>query len=109
MLLGATAGFLIGSAAEVDDLERVETTLHGLPGRVPPGSIAVIADVYETTPSVIDGALSAFGAVERMSRHQVETEIADLEARAEAAQTTPDGSDHGHAGGHPPTPRPSGG
>lgn len=78
LLLGATAGFLVGSAAERDDVERVETILHFLPRRVPPGTTALVADLYEETPGPVDRTLKPFGAsVQRMGRAEVESDLAE--------------------------------
>ena len=82
LLLGATAGLLVGSAAEIDDVERVETILHALPRSVPPGATALVADVYEDTPDAIDATFGRLGAaVERMSRTRVEADLADARRR----------------------------
>lgn len=84
LLLGAAAGLMAGSAAEVDDIERVESILHALPSNVPPGATAMVADVFEETPDAIDSALGRFGAtVTRMSRERVEADLAEAERQAE--------------------------
>lgn len=76
VLLGGAAGLLIGSSVEVGDTEKVETIVHALPRLVPPGSTAVIADVYETGPAEIDGTLRAHGATAwRMTRNEAEAQI----------------------------------
>lgn len=86
LLLGAAAGFLVGSAAERDDVERVETILHSLPRRVPPGTTALVADLYEEVPDLVDRTLKPLAAsMERMTRAEVET---DLEEAARNVATT---------------------
>ncbi len=84
LLLGGTAGLLIGSSVEIGDTEDVEAILHALPGVVPPGATALLADVYETNPAPLDGVVEAAGAtVLRMSRTEVERELAAAEQELE--------------------------
>ncbi|MGH9039246.1 MAG: hypothetical protein ACRDZ3_03360 [Acidimicrobiia bacterium] len=85
LLLGATAGLVVGSAAEMNDVEDVETILHAFPRKVPPGATALVADVHEVAPAVVDTVLGTFGAgIERMSRAQAEADIAAAEKAAAA-------------------------
>lgn len=87
MLLGGTAGLLVGSSVEIGDSEDVEAILHALPRMVPPGSTALLADVYETSPDAVDTAVSASGAaVLRMPRTDVERELAAAEKQLEQAR-----------------------
>lgn len=84
VLLGGTAGLLVGSSVEIGDSEDVEAILHALPRMVPPGSTALLADVYETSPDAVDTAAKASGAaVLRMPRTEVERELAAAEKQLE--------------------------
>ncbi|HYH49612.1 MAG TPA: hypothetical protein VEG38_08695, partial [Acidimicrobiia bacterium] len=62
LLVGGAAGLLIGSSVEIGDTEDVEAILHALPRLVPPGAMALVADVYERSPEAIDNAVKCSGA-----------------------------------------------
>lgn len=87
LLLGGAAGFVVGSAADIDEAETIDMVLLTFPRRVAPGSTAVVADVDEPTPDVLNAVLRKFGTVERLARVQVEAELA---AAAEAAEAEHD-------------------
>lgn len=87
LLLGGTAGLLIGSSVEIGATEEVETILHALPRLVPPGATALVADLYETGPEAVDAAVKTAGASAlRMSRIEVERELAAAEKQLEQSQ-----------------------
>lgn len=87
LLIGGTAGLLIGSSVEIGDAEDAEAILHALPRVVPPGATALLADVYETSPTPVDSVLIAAGATAlRMSRTEVERELDAAEKQLEQAR-----------------------
>ena len=87
LLIGGTAGLLIGSSVEIGDTEDVEAILHALPRMDPPGATALLADVYETSPDAVDAVVKASGASAlRMSRTEVERELAAAEKQLEQAR-----------------------
>ena len=87
LLLGGAAGLVIGSSVEIGDTEQVETIIHALPRMVPPGTTAVLADVYETSPDAVDHAVKASGATSlRMPRTEVEKQLAAVEEQADQAE-----------------------
>jgi uncharacterized membrane protein len=80
VLIGGTGGVLIGSLFDLDDAERVETTLGEIAKTVQPGHTAVLAVVTEPSAEVIDAAMAALGGtVTRRSVFDVEAEIAAAE------------------------------
>jgi uncharacterized membrane protein len=80
VLIGGSSGMLIGSLFDLDDAERVETTLGEIAKSVQPGHTAVLAVVTEPTAEVIDAAMAALGGtVTRRSVFDVEAEIAAAE------------------------------
>lgn len=87
LLLGATAGALVGGAAEKRDIDDVEMMVRGLAARVPPGTTAVVADVEELSHAAVDDALRPHtSAIQQLSRAEVEAELArDAEATGHAS------------------------
>jgi uncharacterized membrane protein len=83
VLIGGYTGVLFGSLYDLDDSDRVETTLGEISKTVQPDRQAVLALVSEQSPEVIDVAMTAFGgAVVRRPVHEVEAEVA-VAAKAE--------------------------
>ena len=90
LLLGGAAGLLIGSSVEIGDSEEIEATIHALPRLIPPGSTAVIGDVYETDPADIDRALATLGITGwRMTRADAEAQVEDLAQKAASRSSSP--------------------
>ncbi len=84
VLLGWSAGALVGGAF---DLERTETSsdaLTALGRAVPPSSTAVIATVSEPVIEVIDGEMRKLGG--EMTRSPTAEVMDDLDAAEDAAQ-----------------------
>lgn len=81
VLLGGSTGLLIGSLFDLDDAERIESTLGRISQSVQPERNAVLAVVTEPSPEVIDAAMAAFGGtVIRRGVYEVEAEVAAIEA-----------------------------
>ena len=93
LLLGSTAGLLIGSSVEIGDAEEAEAIVLTLPRLIPPGSTAVICDIFETDPTAVDQALEALGVTGwRMSRTEAEAQLSEALRRqeeSEAAKASP--------------------
>ena len=87
LLLGGMTGAAVGSTYDLDQAETIDVVLTTFPRQIPPGSTALVADVDEPAPDVIDAVLGKFGKVDRLSRGQVDAELA---AAAEAAEQQED-------------------
>jgi uncharacterized membrane protein len=80
MLLGGTYGVLVGSLFDLDDVETTESVLGEISKQVQPGRMAVLAQVTEQSPEVIDTAMARVGGtVMRRPAVEVENEIAAAE------------------------------
>ena len=96
MLLGGTYGVLVGSLFDIDDVATTESVLGEISKQVQPTRTAVLAQVTEQSPEVIDTAMARLGGeVMRRPVFEVEQEIAaaqeaqrkaEREARKRAAQ-----------------------
>jgi uncharacterized membrane protein len=77
MLLGGTYGALVGSLFDIDDVETTESVLAEISKQVQPNRTAVLVQVTEQSPEVIDSAMARLGgAVMRRPVVHVEEEIA---------------------------------
>ena len=77
MLLGGATGVLIGSLFDIDDVETTESVLSEISKQVQPTRTAVLAQVKEQSPEVIDTAMARLGGeVMRRPVVHVEDEIA---------------------------------
>ena len=87
MLLGGTYGALAGSLFDIDDVVTTESVLGEISKQVRPTRTAVIAQVTEQSPQVIDTAMTRLGGeVTRRPVFEVEQEIAvaqDAQRQAE--------------------------
>ena len=87
MLLGGTYGALVGSLFDIDDVETTESVLGEISKQVQPTRTAVLAQVTEQSPEVIDTAMARLGGeVMRRPVVEVEQEIAaaqDAQRKAE--------------------------
>ena len=84
-LTGAT-GLLIGSLFDVDDADYTESALSDISRSVRPGRAALIADLSEQTPEVVDTAMAPLGgSVLRRPLEEVQAEIAAAEDAQKAA------------------------
>jgi uncharacterized membrane protein len=96
VLLGGAYGALVGSLFDIDDVETTESVLAEISKQVQPTRTALLAQVVEQTPEVIDSAMARLGGdVMRRPSAEVEQEIAaaedaqrnaDREARKELRQ-----------------------
>ncbi|HWC11573.1 MAG TPA: DUF1269 domain-containing protein [Acidimicrobiales bacterium] len=86
LFFGAT-GALVGSLADAEEADVSEEVLASVTGRVPPGTTAVVADVDEPSPRVVDSVMEASGGrVNRRPRADIEAEVAAAEEAMRAAQ-----------------------
>ncbi len=93
VLLGGTYGMLVGSLFDIDDVETTESVLGEISNQVHATRTAVLAQVTEQRPEVIDSAMARLGGeVMRRPVFEVEQEItaaqdaqrkAEREARSE--------------------------
>ena len=80
MLIGGTYGMLVGSLFDIDDAETTESVLGAISKQVQPTRTALLAQVTEQSPDVIDAAMARLGGeVMRRSAVDVEDEIAAAE------------------------------
>ena len=76
-LIGGTTGLLVGSLFDVDDVETTESVLGEMSKQVQPSRTAVLAQVTEQSPDLIDAAMAQLGSdVMRRTAVDVENEIA---------------------------------
>jgi uncharacterized membrane protein len=87
VLLGGTYGMLVGSLFDIDDVETTESVLREISNQVHATRTAVLAQVTEQSPEVIDNAMARLGGhVMRRPTYEVEQEIAaaqDAQRKAE--------------------------
>ena len=77
VLLGGATGLLVGSLFDIDEVETTESVLSEISKQVQPTRTAVLAQVTEQSPEVIDSAMAQLGGeVMRRPVVQVEDEIA---------------------------------
>ncbi len=77
VLLGGATGLLVGSLFDIDDVETTESVLGDISKQVHPTRTAVLAQVTEQSPEVIDTAMARLGGeVLRRPVVDVEQEIA---------------------------------
>lgn len=82
MLFGWTSGMLIGGSFDVERAERAAGLLTDLSNSIPPGVTAIVAEVEEFTPEVIDREMGNLrGEVLRRPAADV---LAELEVAEEA-------------------------
>jgi uncharacterized membrane protein len=86
VLLGGTYGMLVGSLFDIDDAETTDSVLREISDEVHTTRTAVLAQVTEQSPEVIDAAMARLGGdVMRRPVFEVEQEIAATqEAQREA-------------------------
>jgi uncharacterized membrane protein len=77
VLLGGATGVLVGSLFDIDEVETTESVLSEISKQVQPTRTAVVAQVNEQSPEVIDSAMARLGGeVMRRPVVHVEEEIA---------------------------------
>jgi uncharacterized membrane protein len=91
VLIGGTYGLLVGSLFDLDDAETTESVLAEISKQVHPSRTAVLAQVAEQSPDVIDAAMGRLGAeVMRRPTVEVENEIAAAEEAQRKAKREAD-------------------
>jgi len=87
MLLGGAYGMLVGSLFDIDEVDTTESVLGEISKQVKPARTALLAEVTEQSPEVVDAAMARLGGeVLRRPTIDVEDEIAaaqEAERRAE--------------------------
>ncbi len=88
VLLGGATGLLVGSLYDIADADDTDSVLSEVSKTVQAGRNAVLAQVVEQSPEVVDTAMARLsGTVVRRSVYEVEAEIAAAqEAQREAKQ-----------------------
>jgi uncharacterized membrane protein len=77
VLIGGATGLLVGSLFDIDDAETTESVLGEISHQVRPTRTAVLAQVTEQSPDVVDAAMDRLGGeVMRRPIVEVEEEIA---------------------------------
>ena len=80
MLLGGAYGMLVGSLFDINEVDTTESVLGEISKQVQPGRTALLAQVTEQSPEVIDAAMARLGGeVLRRPAVDVEEEIAAAE------------------------------
>jgi uncharacterized membrane protein len=87
VLLGGTYGMVVGSLFDIDDVETTESVLREISNQVHATRTAVLAQVTEQSPEVIDAAMERLGGdVMRRPVVEVEQEIAAAQEAQREAQ-----------------------
>jgi uncharacterized membrane protein len=87
VLLGGATGVLIGSLFDLDDADETESVLSDISRSARVGHTALLAEVSEQSPEVVDAAIDRLGGtVVRRSVEDVEAEIAAAEEAQRAAK-----------------------
>ena len=80
MLIGGTYGMLVGSLFDIDEVDTTESVLGEISKEIQPTRTALLAQVTEQSPEVIDAAMARLGGeVLRRPAVDVEEEIAAAE------------------------------
>jgi len=87
ILIGGATGLLIGSLFDAEDADDTESVLSDISRSVRVGHTAVLAEVSEQSPEIVDAAMSQLGgSVLRRPVYEVEAEIAAAEHAQRAAK-----------------------
>ncbi len=87
VLLGGAVGLLAGAIVDAEDDEETDSVLEHISRSIGNGETAVLADVGESGPAPVDGAMAALdGRVTRYAREDVEAEIAGAQEAAHTAR-----------------------
>jgi uncharacterized membrane protein len=80
VLIGGTYGLMVGSLFDLGEADETESVLSQIAASVRPGRTALLAQITEQSPEVIDTAMTGFGGtVLRRPVDEVEAEIAAAE------------------------------
>ena len=61
VLIGGTYGLLLGSLVDLDEVEETDSVLSQISASVRPGQTALLAQVTEQSPEVVDAAMAGLG------------------------------------------------
>src|SRR3954468_6192246 len=87
VLLGGAVGLLAGAIVDAEDDEETDSVLEHISRSIGNGETAVLADLDESGPAPVDGAMAALdGRVTRYVRKDVEAEIAGAQEAAHKAR-----------------------
>src|SRR3954462_1375134 len=87
VLLGGAMGLLAGAIVDAEDDDETDSVLEHISRSIGNGETAVLADVGESGPAAVDGAMATLdGRVARYARKDVEAEIAGAEEAAHKAR-----------------------
>ena len=87
VLIGGTYGMLVGSLFDIDDVDTTESVLREISDEVHTTRTAVLAQVTEQSPEVVDAAMARLGGeVLRRPAVDVEDEIAVAEEAERKAE-----------------------
>ena len=87
VLLGGAVGLLAGAFVDADDDDETDSVLEHISRSIGNGQTAVLADLDESGPAPVDGAMAALdGRVTRYVRKDVEAEIAGAQEAAHKAR-----------------------
>jgi len=87
VLLGGAVGLLAGAIVDAEDDDETDSVLERIARSIGNGETAVLADVGESAPAPVDGAMAPLGGqVTRHARKDVEAEIAGAEEAAHKAR-----------------------
>jgi uncharacterized membrane protein len=88
VLIGGSYGMLVGSLFDVDDVDTTESVLSEISNQVQPTRTALVAQVTEQSPDVVDAAMARLGGeVMRRPAVDVENEIAAAEDAQRKAES----------------------
>jgi uncharacterized membrane protein len=80
VLIGGASGLLVGSLFDLDEADRTESVLSEISATVRPDHTALLAEVTEQGPEVVDSAMT------RLSGTVLRRPVADAEAEIAAAE-----------------------
>ena len=87
VLIGGATGLMVGSLYDLADYDETESALGAISSSVQAGRTALLAEVVEGTPEVVDAAMSGVGGtVLRRPVAEVEAEIAVAEEAEDKAK-----------------------
>ena len=87
VLLGGAMGLLAGAIVDAEDDDETDSVLEHISRSIGNGETAVLADLDESGPAPVDGAMAALdGRVTRYARKDVEAEIAGAQEAAHKAR-----------------------
>ena len=87
VLLGGAVGLLAGAIVDAEDDDETDSVLEHISRSIGNGETAVLADLDESDPAPVDGAMAALdGRVLRYARKDVEAEVAGAREAAYKAR-----------------------